>query len=175
MFLNMIDPPVKTNVHLQPVLQGTRFHDQARRLFWTKNTKGLWLASIFLQNIRWKNDDFAKYWSGNCACPYYLQISRQEIVTFNIRVSELCLLSIHSIDPMMDGSLGCWDNGLMGDQWNARFISRVHIMSFISNGDVFYPQGDQKGHSDQRILFRTSSQASVARPSLTRSNSARSR
>ena len=53
-------------------------------------------------------------------------------------------MSIHSIDPMMDGSLGCWDNGLMGDQWNARFISRVHIMPFISNYEVFYPQGGQE-------------------------------
>ena len=47
-------------------------------------------------------------------------------------------------DPMMDGSLGCWDNGLMGDQWNARFLSRAHITPFISNYEVSYPQGGEK-------------------------------
>ena len=33
---------------------------------------------------------------------------------------------------------------LLGQWIDGGFISRVHIMPFISNGDVFYPQGGQK-------------------------------
>ena len=87
-----------------------------------------------------------------------------------------CLSYVHPLHRSNDGRitrlLGQWIDG--GSMERSVYISCSHNAIHIKLWS-FLSSGRSRGHSHQTILFRTSSQASVARPSLTRSNSVRSR